>query len=91
MKVEKDRLDKYLKKINSSSCPLCGNQKWVITGDVFQVSDYKKKGDRSGGAILPVVPIICTNCGNILFINALVAKLIDPPNEDDKASDCTKG
>ena len=43
------------------------------------------------GSTFPIVPLTCNNCGNTYFINALVAKLIDPQeqsqNDNSKANE----
>ena len=88
MKVKKEKLDAYLKKIHGSACPLCGNNKWEISDQVFQAVEFSYKGLLVGGSSFPMVPLTCAFCGNTYFINALVAKLIDPkePTESDLAS-----
>ncbi len=35
-----------------------------------------------GGKILPLVPVTCTNCGNTIFINALVSKAYTENREE---------
>ena len=77
MKVNKDKMEIYLKKIKATVCPLCGNNKWSITEHVFQAIEFDQKGIILGGAAYPIVPITCANCGNTYFINAFVADLID--------------
>lgn len=83
MKVNKDKMEVYLKKIRATVCPLCGNNKWGITEHVFQAIEFDQKGIILGGAAYPIVPLTCENCGNTFFINAFVADLIDrePPKE----------
>jgi len=78
MKVEKEKLDAYLKKIHGSPCPLCGNNRWEISDQVFQALEFDYKGIQIGGATFPMVPLTCVTCGNTYFINALIAKLIEP-------------
>ena len=71
MKIEINSLEAYLATLNESTCPLCGNTDWDITDKVFKVAEFDN--DQS---TIPIVPLVCTNCGNTYFINALVAKLI---------------
>jgi hypothetical protein len=35
-----------------------------------------------GGAIFPVVPLICRNCGNTLFLNAVIANAVPPARKE---------
>ncbi len=82
MKINQERLNAYLNKISGSPCPLCRNNKWQLNNTVFQTIEYDTKGIILGGASYPVVPLTCMHCGNTYFINALVADLIDRPNEE---------
>nr|DAE62259.1 MAG TPA: nucleic-acid-binding protein [Caudoviricetes sp.] len=41
--------------------------------------------DRSfkfDGKVLPVVPVMCTNCGNTVLINPLVVDAVDKMDDD---------
>ena len=84
MRVEKERLDAYLKKIHGTTCPLCGNRHWDITDTVFQAIEFDHKGILINGSSFPMVPLTCRNCGNTYFINALISKLIDPKDQQQK-------
>ena len=94
MKVNKDKMDAYLKRIKAPVCPLCNNNEWKITDQVFQAIEFDYKGILIGGAAYPIVPLTCAHCGNTYFINALVAGLIDkdpPKNEiNDNSSSTSK-
>ena len=84
MQVDKPKMDEYLKNIHVTVCPLCGQNNWRVTTQVFQAPEFSYKGLLVGGASFPIIPLTCLNCGNTYFINALVAKLIDAkdPSED---------
>ncbi|RHU95684.1 hypothetical protein DXC04_08415 [Dorea sp. OM07-5] len=82
MKVEQSKLNEYLKKIHGSVCPLCGNNHWNISDQVFQAVEFDYKGILIGGTSFPMVPLTCDNCGNTYFINALKSGLIDPPDPE---------
>lgn len=91
MQVDKKRLDAYLKTIHSTPCPLCGNGHWQIADRVFQAIEFDQNGIVINGVSFPMVPLTCRKCGNTYFINALVAKLIDPQeNTSQKSSDDVK-
>lgn len=90
MKVNRNKMEIYLKKIRATACPLCGNNKWNITEHVFQAIEFDQKGIILGGAAYPIVPITCANCGNTYFINAFVADLIDrEPSAEENEADKT--
>ena len=50
MKIEQSKLNEYLKKIHGSVCPLCGNNHWNISDQVFQAIEFDYKGILLGGA-----------------------------------------
>ena len=91
MKINQEKLNNYLRTIHGSICPLCGNNNWTISDQVFQAIEFDYKGILINGASYPMVPLTCTTCGNTYFINALVAGLIDKevpqsPNMPEKDS-----
>ena len=77
MKLSQEKLNNYLKKIHGSICPLCNNNKWTISDQVFQALEFDYEGLLIGGTSYPIVPLTCQNCGNTYFINALISGLID--------------
>ena len=48
MKIEQSKLNEYLKKIHGSVCPLCGNNHWNISDQVFQAIEFDYKGIAGG-------------------------------------------
>lgn len=61
----------------NSNCRLCNQNKWSTEGYI-NLSISPNAGLVLGGPALPTVAVICMNCGNTVFINALVAG-IGPP------------
>ena len=90
MKIEQSKLNEYLKKIHGSVCPLCGNNHWNISDQVFQAIEFDYKGILLGGASYPMVPLTCDNCGNSYFINALKSGLLDAPNSENLSDTTAK-
>lgn len=87
MKISKEELDAYIQRIHAPSCPLCGNNKWDINEHIFQIIEYDPECIRVAGITYPIVPITCLNCGNVYFINALVAGFIKiPENQSENSS-----
>ena len=64
MKVDINRVNKYLEKIKPRTCPLCGNDKWTISTSVYQTPEFDYGGLLVSGSMYPVVAISCDNCGN---------------------------
>jgi hypothetical protein len=60
-------------------CPMCGNLEWKIQGAVFQLVPWGEDHvvTVAGTANVPVVPVICTQCGNTLIVSAKIAGLVE--------------
>ena len=84
MEVNKEKLDSYLKTLNTSTCPLCGGRKWVASTVAFYLGEYFEDKIVIGTSSLPVIPITCLKCGNTYFINALVSGLIEKNMNQEK-------
>lgn len=89
MNIEESKVKAYLKRIKPPACPLCGGKDWTVSTQVFQAPEYHESTLIANGATLPVIPLACVNCGNTYFINAIIAKLIDPQKKqgDEKPED----
>lgn len=58
---------------STKNCPMCGANNWTIGEDVVTMVRVDENNSiQLGGKITPVVPMICSNCGNTLLINPLV-------------------
>lgn len=77
MKIDQKKLNDYLQKLTPQNCPLCGKGPWIASDTVFQLIEYNQNAIVVGGPVLPVLPLTCESCGNTIFINAIVSKLID--------------
>lgn len=60
-------------------CPMCGTKSWSVQDSTFQVSELNPAGLVVGGPIIPVIPVICSNCGNTVLVNAITAGIVIPP------------
>ena len=81
MKIDTNKMIYFLQnKWGDSICPYCHGNNWDVPDKAFELREFNKGDLKIGGpegAILPVVPITCTNCGNTVFINALLAGLVE--------------
>lgn len=91
MKANQKRVEKYIKKIQPTVCPLCGHRNWSFSDKIFQLLEFDEKGIVLGGAAFPVIPLTCDNCGNTYLINALLADLLDRPNTSDNPNITEEG
>lgn len=67
------------KKCSGARCPLCGGVKWNVIDKCYELREFNDGNFVIGGAnasIIPVIPLTCANCGNTIFINALVNDLL---------------
>ncbi len=86
MKVDKAKLEEFLKTIDPKGCPLCGNNNWILGEYIHSSNEYVRDNETQERIqILPIFPIICSKCGNTYFINAFVSKLLE--QEIKKADD----
>ncbi len=78
-RVNQNKLvDHINSKWTTKMCPYCGKNNWNI-GDsiVTTLSVGENKELRLGGKFQPMVSITCNNCGNTVFVNALIAEAVD--------------
>jgi hypothetical protein len=66
----------------NSQCPMCKGQEFSVGDRAYQLTEYHQGNLVMGGPVVPLVPIVCTNCGNTLLVNAIlsgVVALVKPP------------
>lgn len=67
-------------------CPVCQHNGWTI-GEAVEVRPYQGGNLIIGGGVVPLIPVVCTNCGNTLLFSAVVANAVPDtptPAEADK-------
>lgn len=63
-------------------CQICGKRQWAFSGEfVAMPASNNPLHIHIGGPVLPLMPIVCTNCGNTSFINLLVLGFKDSLND----------
>lgn len=77
MEIDEKKITEFTKRVSPAPCALCGNNNWVIENRVFYMPEFHKGETVIGGNVYPVVPIICSNCGHVLFVSAVASKLIE--------------
>lgn len=78
-------IDKLKEKWQGRPCPMCQSGNWNITPNVFELREFLGGNLNLGsGPILPVIPVTCNNCGNVVFLNALATGLIPQPKSEGK-------
>lgn len=67
-----------------NECLLCNSNSWSVTG-IFEMRSFHGGTLVVGGdsSVLPVLPVICNNCGNTVLLSAVVIGLT--PRNSEKA------
>ena len=60
------------------SCPMCGIGRWNVQDSTYQLLEFNQGSLVFGGPVIPVIPVVCNNCGNTLLVNAIIAGVIEP-------------
>lgn len=73
---ENEKIKAHLEGKNNN-CPLCGNNNWGIFDEVVSLACFDIEYKRIiEGKLLPVVLLICSECGNVRQISALKVGLL---------------
>jgi predicted nucleic-acid-binding Zn-ribbon protein len=83
------RAHEYLKrwpKSEEMQCPVCGEHDWAIS-DIAILPSRADLGELSfpggGSKVYPIVPVHCTTCGYVYFINEKWVRYGgEPPDEE---------
>lgn len=63
---------------------MCQAGTWSVSEKVYELREFTGGGLVIGASpIVPVIPIACTNCGNTIFVNALIVGAIQQPKKED--------
>ncbi len=83
--LDADKLIAFLReKWGGTPCPMCHASNWNVNNVTFQLLDFNPTGLVIGGPVFPVVPVVCNNCGNTIFLNAIKVGVVTPPPSGDK-------
>lgn len=76
--------EKLLRKLNEKwkgiNCPYCQSTEWTAdTSIVTPMEIGENKEIKLGGRFKfqPLIPVSCRNCGNTVFVNALILGCLD--------------
>lgn len=84
-KIDGQNMIAYLKdKWEGRRCPMCGKGNWSVQDTVYEIREFNEGSFVVGGPVIPVVPIVCTNCGNTVFLNAIISKALESQKEGGK-------
>lgn len=72
----------------SRRCPACGESRLLIEERIGKVTIYQPEV-MAGGPLFPYVILICDNCGNSLFFNALKLELYPKETQEEEEEEET--
>lgn len=74
------KLQEHINAKWQRGCPMCGAKAWALSGftTALGVTDNIPKGAILGAPFLPTAVLVCSNCGNTVLVNAIVAGLAAP-------------
>jgi len=79
-KIDTQKMIAHLNsKWHGKPCPMCGSGPWNVQDSSFQLTEFNQGGMIIGGPLIPVVPVVCANCGNTVLVNGIVAHVVDVP------------
>lgn len=82
-----EKLINHLNEKWGKPCPMCGSNNWNVSDKIYELREFHDGNLIIGsGPIFPVVPVSCNNCGNSIFVNALVSGAIERPKEEPNLS-----
>lgn len=57
-------------------CPLCRGSQWEVAGQCFELRPWRQaQKPLAGDFFLPVLPVICSQCGHTVLLNPRAAGL----------------
>jgi len=75
---QQQKIVEALNAKNINPCPSCGKEKTWSVGPalvLFVLQPNPSQGVTMTGQSLPCIPLICSNCGNTMFHNAVTLGL----------------
>lgn len=51
------------------SCIICGQEKWSMSDKIFSLNQFGV--NQKQNQIIPLIVLICSNCGNTISFNAI--------------------
>jgi hypothetical protein len=81
-KIDSNRLIEHLrKKWKGHPCNMCGIGDWNVQDVAYELRQVSAAALALGGPLIPVIPVVCNNCGNTVLVNAITAGVMKSEQE----------
>ena len=88
--LSKENQQKALNWLNNKwpqhkrECDICGSKDWQLTEHLVSPLVFHNGGFQLGGMSYPCVSVICKNCANTKYLNAVMMGLIEKKESEKK-------
>ena len=70
------KIDKWMRQKNvRAACECCGNTGWQAS-DIIASPTFSGGNFNIGGPTTPMLPIVCTHCGNVRLFAAVLLGIV---------------
>lgn len=90
MKLSEEQRNKLIHFLNtkriSPNCQICNSNSWGVSDTIFEMREFQGGNLILGGNqnIFPVIPVSCNECGNTIFLNAIIVGVLETQNKGSK-------
>ena len=84
MKLNQEQKEKLITKLEQpgwgNACAVCKQSHWNISDTIFELREFQSGNLVIGSQsiIYPVIAMTCANCGNTVFLNAIIMGVLEP-------------
>lgn len=82
MALRPDQMNRIIDALNAkkgshtATCSICGRTKFAVGDGISSIVANNTPGQLAG-PYMPLVSVLCTNCGNTQFVNLRILGLVD--------------
>lgn len=58
---------------------MCHVVNWSVQDSIYQLAQFNQGALVIGGSVVPVITVVCGNCGNTILVNAITAGVLTVP------------
>lgn len=77
---QKQAIEWLKEKCPELKCDCCGKKDWELAGDLIAPITVKRNQLTVGSTSYPFFMILCKNCSNAKFFNAVMAGIVKDPS-----------